>query len=210
MAIGYNKARGDAIAVYSIEQFAGKANAAQLAMTETDSDGIGDANQEAVAPEHRPGYALQLPDDARLGLMAGVATLLLMLLVLAARRNAARPATPPLKQLNDKERETLLANVEAWVGVPAAESKSGAAPHLRCMVWAKVTDIGCSSSFAARTVRACRSSFRNCKGSAFRRIHPCSPTPKSVCPSRQRRLRTEFARRSRRACTRFSRASPPG
>jgi flagellar M-ring protein FliF len=124
MAIGFNKARGDAIAVYSIEQFAGKANAAQLA-AETDWSGIGGASPDAVAPEQKPGLALQLPDNAQLGLMAGVATLLLMLLVLAARRNAARPAAPALKQLNDKEREALLANVEAWVGAPAAESKSG-------------------------------------------------------------------------------------
>jgi flagellar M-ring protein FliF len=123
MAIGFNKARGDAIAVYSIEQFAGKANAAQPA-AETDWNGIGGASQEAVAPERKAGYALQLPDGAQLGLLAAVATVLLMVLVLAARRNPTRPAAPPLKQLNDREREALLANVEAWVGVPATESKS--------------------------------------------------------------------------------------
>ena len=126
MAIGYNKARGDAIAVYSIEQFAGKANAAQLAAPDTDWDGIAGASQQAVAPEHKPRYALKFPDNEQLGLIAGAATLLLLLLALAARRNSPRPAVPPLKQLNDKEREALLANVEAWVGAPAAESKSGA------------------------------------------------------------------------------------
>jgi flagellar M-ring protein FliF len=124
MAIGFNKARGDAIAVYSIEQFAGKANAAQLA-AETDPVGAVGATQETIGPDPTSRYALQLPDSTQLGLMAGAATLLLMLLVLAARRNPARPAAPPLKQLNDKEREALLANVEAWVGVPAPESKSG-------------------------------------------------------------------------------------
>jgi len=126
MAIGYNKARGDAIAVYSIEQFAGKANAAQPAAADTDWDGIAGASQQAVASEQKPGYALQFPENAQLGLTAGVVALLLLLLVLAARRNPARPAVPPLKQLNDKEREALLANVEAWVGAPGAESKSGA------------------------------------------------------------------------------------
>jgi len=124
MAIGFNKARGDAIAVYSIEQFAGKANAAQLA-AETDPVGAVGATQETIGPDPTSRYALQLPDSTQLGLMAGAATLLLMLLVLAARRNPARPAAPPLKQLNDKEREALLANVEAWVGAPAPESKSG-------------------------------------------------------------------------------------
>ena len=123
MAIGFNKARGDAIAVYSIEQFAGKANAAPPA-AETDWNGIGGASQEAVAPERKAGYPLQLPDGAQLGLLAAVATVLLMVLVLAARRNPTRPAAPPLKQLNDREREALLANVEAWVGAPATESKS--------------------------------------------------------------------------------------
>ena len=126
MAVGYNKTRGDAIAVYSIEQFAGKANAAQLA-AEGELPAIAAGAEEPVLSEQAPKpsrlSALHLPEGAQLALFAAVAAVLLMLLVLAGRRSAARPAPQPLKQLTDKEREALLANVQAWVGAPGAEAK---------------------------------------------------------------------------------------
>lgn len=133
MAIGYNKARGDAIAVYSIEQFAGKANVAQLA-AETDPAVIA-AEEEPAFSEQAPKPsrlpALQLPDGSQLGLIAVVATLLLTILILAARRNAVRPVGEPPKQLTDKEREALLANVQAWVAGPVAEPKPVSAEKRR-------------------------------------------------------------------------------
>jgi len=126
MAIGYNKARGDAIAVYSIEQFAGKANVAQVA-AESEPAEIAAGVQDLVEPERaqKPLLqlpALQLPEGGQLGVFAAVAAVLLALLLVAAKRNPARVA-PPLKQLTDKEREALLANVQAWVTAPAAAGK---------------------------------------------------------------------------------------
>jgi flagellar M-ring protein FliF len=133
MAIGYNKARGDAIAVYSIEQFAGKANVAQLAAETVPAiaAAAGDPAFSEPAPKPSRLPVLQLPDGPQLGLIAAVATLLLTILIFAARRNAARPVGEPPKQLTDKEREALLANVQAWVSAPVAEAKQGSAEKRR-------------------------------------------------------------------------------
>jgi flagellar M-ring protein FliF len=126
MAVGYSKARGDAIAVYSLDQFAGQASGAQPP---------GGPDAGAVAAEdlaQADGSAppagtrsLQIPDRTQLIWLGGAVTVLLALLLIASRRTFASASGRPLQQLNEKERESLLANVQAWVGSPSQESKSG-------------------------------------------------------------------------------------
>ncbi len=116
MAVGYSARRGDAIAVYSLEQFAGQSSAtpiepAPLKLSEDLAEGAGRR-------------AFQLPENVAVLGYAAAAAVLLMLLVLAARRKSAQRAALAVKQLSDREREVLLANVQAWLAPSPQEAKS--------------------------------------------------------------------------------------
>jgi flagellar M-ring protein FliF len=113
MAVGYNRTRGDGIAVYSLEQFAGQAGATPLAPP-------GEAAEPAPPPAVPTGEAAVEPaGESRLWLIAsGGVALLLAVLLLAGMRSARGKAG---RQLTDAERAALLADVRAWTA--AAEPK---------------------------------------------------------------------------------------
>jgi len=124
MAVGYSKARGDAIAVYSLEQFAGQAGTSQpLALGDPGAVAAEDVSQ-AQGPGQPGGvHGLQLPERTQFLWLAAVGAVLLALVLLAGKRVSASASGKPLDQLNDRERESLLANVQAWLASPAHESK---------------------------------------------------------------------------------------
>lgn len=110
MAVGYSKARGDAIAVYSLEQFAVQAAAAPAAAPA----------EAAPPPVEAPPPAAAAPEQSYWIPASGGAALLLLLAWGALR--AGRKSTRPL---SDAERAALLADVRAWTA--GAEPKPAAA-----------------------------------------------------------------------------------
>jgi flagellar M-ring protein FliF len=117
MAVGYSKARGDAIAVYSLEQFAGQAAVAAPVRAETESPAMA-----VTAPEPRTGRPLDRKPYLEAlwpyALLGAALVLVLLLVVLRSRGTAARALTPA-------ERAALLADVRSWVG--GAQAKPGPA-----------------------------------------------------------------------------------
>jgi flagellar M-ring protein FliF len=114
MAVGYSKARGDAIAVYSLEQFAGQAAVAQVPV-QAEPATPEPKSLVSNAPVNQP---IDLDALWPYALLGAALLLILLLVVVRSRGAAARPLTPA-------ERAALLADVRAWVG--AAQAKPGPA-----------------------------------------------------------------------------------
>jgi flagellar M-ring protein FliF len=120
MAVGFDKDRGDAVAVYPVDQIASMpVNPVAFAAPKND----GNDKQVIVDEVAGPGPAVVIKpapaDGLRLGspliiVLAGLLLLSFVLLIwqLTARRDAARP-------LSQAERERLLAQVQNWLNADA-------------------------------------------------------------------------------------------
>ncbi|HYD79889.1 MAG TPA: flagellar basal-body MS-ring/collar protein FliF [Paucimonas sp.] len=118
LAVGYNKARGDGVAVYSIDQFAQPQQAASAPAAIPAAA----ARSEAVPQPQATAAANEEPDVRTLG--AALALLLIVAAGAMAFKNRSaqrRPGAP--KRLTEDERRLLLTQVRAWIEARPVSTK---------------------------------------------------------------------------------------
>lgn len=111
MTVGLNPARGDAIAVHSVAQFARDRRPGEGGASATDTG----RTSRSVKPSEDPlASTLKHPWNAGM-LLVTVASLLLVAFVFHKRK--VLPAGGQQKNLNQTEREVLLAETQQWLGL---------------------------------------------------------------------------------------------
>jgi flagellar M-ring protein FliF len=116
LAVGYNKARGDGVAVYSIDQFAQPEMAAASPAKSVAPAGDESAGEAALEQAATAGRSAISELDMR---ALGAALILLLIVVagtLAYRNRSAQRVPAASKRLTEEERHVLLDQVRNWIG----------------------------------------------------------------------------------------------
>lgn len=122
MASGYRKERGDAIAVYSLDQFSGGASdAPQVEAPEGEQSASGHGAPDASSIAESTGA-----DTRRyLPVVFAIVALIGMVAIFLARRRLQPSPESPIVLLSDDERQRMLAHVRQWLDAPPQPSTHG-------------------------------------------------------------------------------------